>query len=166
MPRNSRWPCRRRVRNQPRSCDTFLRADIFSLGATFYHLVSGRPPFTGKNPMAVISKHLTEKPEPPYQAKPGLPGSVSSIIAKMMAKAPEDRYQDYAALLSALANALAAKPVAAEGFQDEEPSGEDTWEFLQMLEELHFADVEEAGAKPSQSTGSTTSPVKTTPTGK
>ncbi len=69
------------------------RADIYSLGATFYHLVAGRPPFTAETPIAVVLKHVQEVAVPPHEIVPAVPPSVSAVIAKMMAKAPADRPQ-------------------------------------------------------------------------
>lgn len=67
-------------------------ADIYSLGATLYHMVTGNVPFDGKNPSAVMHKHLKEQPVPPDQVNPKLSPGVSEVIEMMMAKNPKDRY--------------------------------------------------------------------------
>jgi hypothetical protein len=77
------------------------RADIYSLGASFYHMVTGDIPFNGKR-MEIILKHIQEAPVPPHQVAPGLDETVSRVILKMMAKAPAQRYQDYDELIGAL----------------------------------------------------------------
>jgi len=78
------------------------RADIYCLGATFYHMVTGRPPFEGKNPSAVMHKHLKEEPTPPDHINPELSAGVSEIIEVMMAKNREERYANCADLLEDL----------------------------------------------------------------
>jgi tRNA A-37 threonylcarbamoyl transferase component Bud32/tetratricopeptide (TPR) repeat protein len=72
---------------------TDTRSDIYSLGAAMYHLLVGRPPFVGFTNIAVIRKHLQEKPIPPAEMSADIPESLSDIIAKTMEKKPADRYQ-------------------------------------------------------------------------
>jgi serine/threonine protein kinase len=67
-------------------------SDIYSLGATFYHLVTATPPFTGNSPAAIIAKHLTDYPRSPRELNPQLSKELCHVIQKMMAKRPEDRY--------------------------------------------------------------------------
>jgi serine/threonine protein kinase len=69
------------------------RADIYSLGSSFYHMVSGEVPFVGQSAADVISKHLTEPVTPPRVKNPLVSGAVDWVIVKMMQKAREDRYQ-------------------------------------------------------------------------
>ncbi len=69
-----------------------FRADIYSLGATFYHLVTGRYPFEGPTPTAVMHKHLKERLIPPDHINTKLSAGIGEIIEVMMAKRPEDRY--------------------------------------------------------------------------
>ncbi len=70
-----------------------LRADIYSLGCTFYALVTGQPPYGGKSAIEVISKHQSEPMVPPEIISKRVPKALSEIILKMTAKLPEDRYQ-------------------------------------------------------------------------
>jgi serine/threonine-protein kinase len=70
------------------------RADIYSLGATLYHMASGRTPFMADSPSLVILKHLTDEPLDPRVYRPDLSENVCRVIAKMMAKDREARYQD------------------------------------------------------------------------
>jgi serine/threonine-protein kinase len=69
------------------------RADIYSLGASCYHMVVGEVPFPGQSAADVISKHLTEPVTPPRVKNPLVSGAVDWVVVKMMQKAREDRYQ-------------------------------------------------------------------------
>ena len=89
-------------------------ADIYSLGATFYHMVTGSVPFEGANPSAVMHKHLKAALVPPDHVNPKLSEGVSEIIEMMMAKEPSQRYKDCTDLLLDLrAVAKGEKPVIA-----------------------------------------------------
>lgn len=74
-------------------------ADIYSLGATLYHMVTGNVPFDGKNPSAVMHKHLKSDLVPPDHVNPRLSAGVSEVIEMMMAKDPKRRYQNSKDLL-------------------------------------------------------------------
>jgi eukaryotic-like serine/threonine-protein kinase len=74
-------------------------ADIYSLGATLYHMVTGSVPFDGKNPSAVMHKHLKAELIPPDHVNPKLSAGISEIIEMMMAKKPAQRYQNCTDLL-------------------------------------------------------------------
>jgi tRNA A-37 threonylcarbamoyl transferase component Bud32 len=77
-------------------------ADIYSLGATLYHMVTGSVPFDGKNPSSVMHKHLKAAPIPPDQVNPKLSAGISEVIEMMMAKRAGDRYQTSRDLLEDL----------------------------------------------------------------
>ena len=77
-------------------------ADIYSLGATLYHMVTGNVPFDGKNPSAVMHKHLKAELVPPDHVNPKLSPGVSEVIEMMMSKAPGDRYRTCSDLLGDL----------------------------------------------------------------
>ncbi|MHC5059328.1 MAG: serine/threonine protein kinase, partial [Planctomycetota bacterium] len=81
------------------SRDIDTRADIYSLGATLYHMITGTPPFAGSTVMEVLQKHVHEKVPWPADVKPELSDGVCRVIARMMAKKPEERYQDPTGLI-------------------------------------------------------------------
>lgn len=77
-------------------------SDIYSLGATFYHVLAGVPPFEGDTVEDVIKKHLNEYMVPLKKRNPMVSVDLSDIIDKMMAKKPNERYSSYRALLGDL----------------------------------------------------------------
>ena len=78
------------------------RADIYGLGATFYHLVTGRVPFMADDPSDVMRKHLREQLIPPDHINTSLSAGASEVIEVMMAKRKEDRYNNAEELLTDL----------------------------------------------------------------
>ncbi len=78
------------------------RADIYGLGATFYHMVTGRVPFMADDPSDVMRKHLREELIPPDHINTALSAGVSEVIETMMAKRKEDRYDNAEELLEDL----------------------------------------------------------------
>ncbi|MBL7153801.1 MAG: serine/threonine protein kinase [Phycisphaerae bacterium] len=75
------------------------RADIYGLGATFYHMVTGQVPFMAEDSSDVMRKHLREKLTPPDHINTSLSGGLSEVIEIMMAKRKEDRYKNVEELL-------------------------------------------------------------------
>ena len=78
------------------------RADIYGLGATFYHMVTGRVPFMAEDSSEIMRKHLRERLIPPDHINTSLSAGVSEVIEIMMAKRKEDRYADAKELLTDL----------------------------------------------------------------
>jgi len=92
-----------------------VRSDIYSLGATFFHFVTGRFAFEGRTATEIARKHLEEPLTSPRKLNPNVPESVSKIIVKMMAKNPAERYQSAEALAEDLRLARQGKPPSSAG---------------------------------------------------
>lgn len=75
------------------------QADIYSLGSTVYHMITGSVPFNGKNPGEVMQKHLKAPLIPPDHANPKLSAGISEVVERMMAKSRKDRYKNCQELL-------------------------------------------------------------------
>ena len=89
----------------PEQCDgedVDGRTDIYSLGATYYYLLTGNPPFDSTSRLSIMVKHKTEPVPDPRSIVPDLPEAVSAIVQKAMAKVPADRYQSCAELIDEL----------------------------------------------------------------
>ncbi|MBP0005682.1 MAG: AAA family ATPase, partial [Cyanobacteria bacterium SBC] len=69
------------------------RTDFYSIGVTFYELLTGRRPFDSHDPMELVHAHIAKPPTPPNQVKADIPQMISDLVMKLMAKNAEDRYQ-------------------------------------------------------------------------
>src|SRR5262245_14103446 len=83
-----------------RSIDS--RSDLYSLGVTFYQMLTGALPFNAADPMEWVHCHLARQPLSPAERLKEIPGAVSAIVMKLLAKRAEDRYQTAAGLESDL----------------------------------------------------------------
>lgn len=81
-----------------------IRSDLYSLGCVFYFTLAGGVPFPGDNAMEKLLKHLLEEPEPLETVRPDVPPELASIVRRLMAKDPADRYQKPAELVRELEN--------------------------------------------------------------
>lgn len=90
------------------------RSDMYGLGATFYYILTGRPPFEGRNLVEVIQKRARNDLRPITQINPDVPKRVCDLVYKMMSPDPKDRYQDYDKLVKAMDEALTARASAPE----------------------------------------------------
>ncbi|MBK6485688.1 MAG: serine/threonine protein kinase [Gemmatimonadetes bacterium] len=87
------------------------RADLYALGVVAYELITGHPPFTGKQPAAIFEAHAKKVPEPIKLRRPDTPSSLATIVMRCLEKQPDDRPRTGADIVRALAPASAA-PVA------------------------------------------------------
>jgi predicted ATPase/transcriptional regulator with GAF, ATPase, and Fis domain len=69
------------------------RADLYSLGAVFYEMLTGRPPFDSDDPLELVHAHIAKAPPSPSRLVPAVPEALSEIVLKLLAKTAEGRYQ-------------------------------------------------------------------------
>ncbi len=98
------------------------RSDLYSLGATLYFLITREPPFDEVDPLSLFHAQLARVPTPVVERRPETPATVSRIIAKLLQKTPEDRYQTAPALARDLTECQ--RQLATSGFvADDFPLG-------------------------------------------
>ena len=94
------------------------RSDLYSLGCVTYEMVTGRPPFLGDDPVAIISQHINTAPVAPSWHNPEVPRALEALILRLLAKDPDERPESAAAIPEALQaivdTASTTTPVAAE----------------------------------------------------
>ncbi|MFY0536433.1 serine/threonine protein kinase [Nannocystis pusilla] len=83
------------------------RSDLYSFGVTLYQLLTGALPFSATDPAELLHGHLAREPRPPHELLPDIPRPVSALVTKLLAKAPEDRYQSARGVLTDLRRCLA-----------------------------------------------------------
>ena len=99
----------------PEQCDGKKidhRTDIYSLGGTFYKLLTGRLPFEAETAMSMMYRHKHEALVPPHEIVSTLPASIGAVVCKMMAKKREQRYQSMAEVVTGIGEVLAAEGLA------------------------------------------------------
>jgi tRNA A-37 threonylcarbamoyl transferase component Bud32 len=89
------------------------RVDIFSLGVTYYYLLTGIQPFRGFKTLEILSARAHDKVKPPEKYLPGLPKNVRRLLAKMLAKDRDDRYLSMTELIKDLQALQAGLPIQA-----------------------------------------------------
>lgn len=84
------------------NCDVDYRSDWYALGACFYRILSGYRPFPGKDPLDTVYAHIARHPRSLHLLEPRVPEMLAQIVAKLMAKQPEERYQSKHGLIADL----------------------------------------------------------------
>ncbi len=126
--------------------DLDVRSDIYSLGATLYHLVTGRVPFEGSSPAVIVAKHLTEELMNPRDIVPELSEGLLRVLEKMMAKDRDDRYQDPAKLIEDLERIIEDKAPGLEEMAIGKSAIMKAAEFRKAAEKYRARRRERAGA--------------------
>lgn len=89
------------------------RADLYALGVLLYELLTGRLPFTGDDPLAIVAQHLHAPVVPPSTYNPAVPGALDTLVVQLMSKRPADRPASATVTGRALEELLLAPAVAA-----------------------------------------------------
>jgi len=82
------------------------RTDFYSLGVTFYEVLTGKLPFQAKDPLELVHYHMAKLPVPPHETNPDIPEALSNVVVKLMAKTAEERYQSASGLKADLEKCL------------------------------------------------------------
>jgi serine/threonine-protein kinase len=98
------------------------RSDLYSLGVTFYHMLTGLPPFRAESAVALALKHVQEPPLRPSVHRPEIPVELENLVLKLMAKNPADRYQSAAEFLADLAKIRGTLLTVPNGIVGDDPA--------------------------------------------
>lgn len=116
------------------------RSDLYSLGATFYHLITGRPAFNADSHAGIIYAHVHHAPEPPHRVVESLGEPVSAVVGRLLAKSPADRYQTHRELIDDLDALIEGKSLekstestARKTFRPPRPPGAHRWAWVSTL---------------------------------
>ena len=108
------------------------RSDLYSMGVTFYHLLSGSPPFRAATAFALAYKHLNENAPPLQDLRPDLPPSLIKVVHRLMQKDPAERFPDARAVLSELKRIEKSGETGGNFVLAEEPESADTRQELKL----------------------------------
>ena len=98
---------------EARQSDINATTDVYGLGAILYQILTGRPPFSGKNDLETLRQVVSEEPTGLRKLRPGLPRDLETICLKCLAKKPGQRYATAAALADDLERFLDGRPIQA-----------------------------------------------------
>lgn len=150
-----------------------IRADIYSLGATLYHLLTGRPPFQARSLVEIYQAHISSAPDPLNQLRPDVPIELARVVETMMAKDPSSRFQTPDEVAQALApffkkghgavkgpsealsmtpppSTLATRPSATPRKALDATVRESGWENLVVLDEMEGSSDPATGGEPAK----------------
>jgi serine/threonine-protein kinase len=111
--------------------DIDFRADIYSLGCTLYHMLTGQPPYEGTDSMSIMMKHVNDPPPAIFKAWPQCPMPLGLLVGKMLKKNPRERQQSYEELIAEL-TAAHEKIAAMQAAAVAPPSGTITFLFTDI----------------------------------
>lgn len=131
------------------------RSDLYSLGATFYYMLAGVPPFRADSPVALALKQVREIPSSLLTHRPDLPLEFDRLVMKLMAKNPADRFQSAAEMLAELARIRETIQIPAS------PSGEPADGPYARTEEFPAAEPPATAAAPATAVASRAAPART-----
>jgi serine/threonine protein kinase len=135
-----------------------IRSDLYSLGCTFYYVLTGKVPFPGGTTLEKLVRHATEEPVPVEQLRPDVPPAVAAVVRRLMAKDPSGRFQTPAELAAALAPFAVAGPTGWANSGAGQPSAEPVVtppaDSGGGLEARVLTESDQASATPPVSTGS------------
>jgi PAS domain S-box-containing protein len=119
------------------------RSDFYSLGVTFYEMLTGERPFQSGDDVALIYAHVARTPVPPHERRAHIPRVLSQIVLKLLAKTPEERYQSAHGLRADL-EACWEQWQASGAIQDFELAQSDQTDFFQIPQKLYGRETEQA----------------------
>jgi serine/threonine protein kinase len=104
------------------------RTDVYSLGATLYTLLTGRPPFNGATPVETLAKVLQSEAAPtgPREFQFSLPPALEHVVLRMLAKQPDERYPDVGQAVADLERVAKGETLPSSGSRTQVPSGDET----------------------------------------
>ncbi|AFY82193.1 AAA family ATPase [Oscillatoria acuminata] len=138
------------------------RTDFYSLGVTFYQLLTGELPFPTTDPVEMVHAHIAKQPIPPHQVNPEIPNAVSSIVMKLLSKTAEERYQSAYGLSYDLEKCWTQWRETGE-IEWFSPGEQDTSDKFQISQKLYGREAEIAALMAAFARVSGTSPSAATP---
>tara|TARA_R110002072_G_scaffold303069_2_gene492676 strand:+ start:1316 stop:3160 length:1845 start_codon:yes stop_codon:yes gene_type:complete len=106
------------------------RSDLYSMGVTFYHLLSGSPPFRAATAFALAYKHLNEDAPPLQDLRPDIPPSLINVVHRLMSKDPAERFPDARAVLTELKRIEKSGETGDSFVPVDEPEPTESWQEL------------------------------------